>query len=115
MLLADVRVGDGPIMPVVGIGGVFVSAPYRGQGLANRVIVEALRRAATLGPGVALLFCYRDRAGLYERHGFVEIDPPVLVKQPHGFVEVPQVAMWRAIREDVTLPSGRVIVHSLPF
>jgi hypothetical protein len=52
---------------------------------------------------------------LYERHGFVEIDPPVLVQQPRGFVELPQVAMWRAIREGVTLQSGRVVVHSLPF
>jgi hypothetical protein len=25
------------------------------------------------------------------------------------------VAMWRPIREGVTLPSGRVTVHSLPF
>jgi len=115
LVLGEVQVGDRPTMPFVGIGGVFVSAPYRGQGLGSRVTIEAVRRAETLGPGVALLFCHRDRAGLYERHGFVEIDPPVFVQQPCGFVEVPLVAMWRAIHDEVTLPSGRVIVHSLPF
>jgi predicted GNAT family N-acyltransferase len=115
LLIADIQVDDRPVMPVVGIGGVIVAAPFRGQGLANRVIVEALRRAGTLGPALAMLFCHRNRAGLYERHGFVEIDPPVLVQQPGDFVEVPQVAMWRAIREGATLPSGRPVVHSLPF
>ena len=102
-------------MPFVGIGGVFVSAPFRGQGLGNRVIAETLSRAVSLGPEVVLLFCHRDRAGLYERHGFVEIDPPVLVQQPGGFAVVPQVAMWRPTSEDVSLPSGRVTVHNLPF
>jgi Acetyltransferase (GNAT) domain len=81
-------------MPFVGIGGVFVSAPFRGQGLGSRIVGEALRRAATLGPVVVLLFCHRDRVGLYERHGFVEVDLPVFVQQPRGFVEVPLVAMW---------------------
>jgi hypothetical protein len=64
---------------------------------------------------IAILFCDRDRAGLYERHGFREIEPPVLVQQPGGRVAIAQVSMWCAIREDATLPSGRVIVHSLPF
>jgi GNAT superfamily N-acetyltransferase len=115
LLLGDMRVGDRPAMPFVGIGGVFVSAPHRGRGLGSRIVGEALRRAAKLGPEVVLLFCHRDRVGLYERHGFVEIDPPVLVRQPHGSVEVPLVAMWRPIGERATLPSGRVTVHSLPF
>ncbi len=115
LLLAELQVGDRPLMPVVGIGGVIVAARCRGRGVADRVIVEALGRAATLGPGVAILFCHRDRAGLYERHGFAEIDPPVLVEQPDGFVETPQVSMWRAIHEGVTFPAGRVIVHSFPF
>jgi predicted GNAT family N-acyltransferase len=115
LLLADLQVGDEPGMPVVGIGGVIVSAPYRGQGLSTRLIAEALRCAARMGPSVAILFCHRDRAGLYQQHGFQEIDPPVLVQQPGGLVAVPQLAMWRAIRNGVTLPSGRVVVHSLPF
>jgi predicted N-acetyltransferase YhbS len=115
LLLADVQVGDRPVMPVVGIGGVIVAARCRGQGLGDRVIAEALERAGTLGPGLAILFCHRDRAGLYKRHGFAEIDPPVLVKQPAGFLEAPQVSMWRAIREGATFPAGRATVHSFPF
>jgi hypothetical protein len=38
-----------------------------------------------------------------------------LVEQPDGYVETPQVSMWRAIHEGVTFPDGRVIVHSFPF
>lgn len=115
LLLAEIQVGDGPVTPVVGIGGVFVAAAHRGQGLANRVIVEALRRAAALGPDLVILFCHRDRAGLYVRHQFAEIAPPVLVQQPEGFVEIPQVAMWRALHNRATLPAGQVKLLSLPF
>jgi predicted N-acetyltransferase YhbS len=115
LLLTEVQVGDGPPLPAVGIGGVIVVARCRGRGLADRVIGEALDRAATLGPGLAILFCHRDRAGLYERHGFAEISPSVLVEQPGGRVEVPQVSMWRAIHAGVTFPAGRVVVHSFPF
>ena len=115
LVLAEIQVGDAPPMQVAGLGGVIVSASYRGQGLGNRVIREALRRATTLGPGAAMLFCDRDRAGLYERHEFLEIDPPVMVQQPHGFLEMPLVAMWRPLREGVTLPSGPLTVHGLPF
>jgi predicted GNAT family N-acyltransferase len=115
LLLAEIRVDDGPVTPVVGIGGVIVAAAHRGQGLADRVIAEALRRAATLGPEIVILFCHRNRAGLYVRHQFVEIPPPVLVQQPDDFAEIPQVAMWRALREGVPLPGGRVRLLSLPF
>jgi predicted GNAT family N-acyltransferase len=115
LLLTEIQVDAGPIVPVVGIGGVFVAASHRGQGLSIRVIVEALRLAGTLGPYVVILFCHRNRAGLYVRHQFVEIPPPVLVQQPDGFAEIPLVAMWRTLREGVSLPRGRVKVLSLPF
>jgi predicted N-acetyltransferase YhbS len=115
LVLAEVQAGDAPLMPVVGLGGVIVSAPYRGQGLGDRVIGEALRRAATLGPAAIMLFCHRDRAGLYERHGFVEIAPPVMVEQPGRFVPMPGVSMWRSLREGVTLPAGPLTLHGLPF
>ena len=73
------------------------------------------QRAATLGPPVALLLCHRDRAELYDKHAFTEIDPPVLIRQPDGYVQCPIVAMWRSLREGATLPAGQVTVHSLPF
>ncbi len=115
LLLAEIQVDEGPVIPVVGIGGVFVVARCRGQGLSTRVIVEALRRAATLGPDIVILFCHRNRAGLYVRHEFVEIPPPVLVEQPGGFVEVPQVAMWRTLHDGASLPPGQVKLLSFPF
>jgi hypothetical protein len=79
------------------------------------VISEALSRAATMGPAVAVLFCHRDRAGLYERHQFAEVPPPVLVQQPDGPVEIPMVTMWRALLEGGQLPPGRLVVLSFPF
>lgn len=115
LVLAEIAVDDGPPTPVVGIGGVIVTARHRGKGVANRVIEEALRHASTLGPGLAILFCHRNRAGLYVRHRFTEIPPPVTVEQPHGFVEMPQVAMWRSIRKGCSLPQGQVKLLSLPF
>jgi len=114
LVVADVQV-DLAVIPVVGIGGVIVAAPYRSQGLGNRIIVEALPLAATLGPAIAMLFCYRDRAGLYARHGFEEIAPPVLVQQARGLVEIPMVSLWRALREGERLPPGEVTLNSLPF
>jgi predicted GNAT family N-acyltransferase len=115
LLLAEIQVDDGSSIPVVGIGGVIVAAPYRGQGLATRTIREALRRAAALGPDLAILFCHRDRTGLYQRHGFVEVAPPVLVKQPDGFAEMPQVCMWRALHDGAKLPRGTERLLSHPF
>ncbi len=115
LLLAEIRVDGGVATPVVGIGGVIVAAPYRGQGLANRIIGEALRHASRLGPGIAILFCHRNRSGLYLRHQFTEILPPVLVEQPQGWVEMPQVAMWRALRAGCSLPRGKVKLLGLPF
>src|ERR1700689_1978994 len=44
MLVTRVEIG-GARFPVVGIGGVIVAAAYRGQGLGQRVVEEALARA----------------------------------------------------------------------
>ena len=115
LVLGELQVEDRPPMQFAGLGGVFVTAACRGQGLGTRIIGEALRRAGTMGPDLVLLFCHRDRTGLYERHGFVEVDPPVLVQQPDGYAEMPLTAMWRALRDGVAVPHGRVAVHSLPF
>lgn len=115
LVLGELQVEDRPPMQFVGLGGVFVTAACRGRGLGKLIVGEALRRAGTMGPELALLFCHRDRIGLYEQHGFAEIDPPVLVQQPDGYAEVPLIAMWRALSDDAALPAGRVAVHSLPF
>jgi predicted N-acetyltransferase YhbS len=114
MVIADVEAG-GRRFPVVGIGGVIVAAPHRGRGLARRVVEAALRRASTLGPSFALLFCHEDRAGLYRRLGFTVVAGEVLVDLPDGPVPIPEVTMWRALTESVSWPAGRVEVHGLPF
>ena len=112
---AQIEIGGSEPVPVVGLGGVFVTQRHRGQGLARRVVAEALDRAATMGPDLIMLFCHRNRAGLYERFDFVEIPPPVLVEQPEGPVEMKMVAMWRPLRDGAARPPGQVTLRGLPF
>jgi predicted N-acetyltransferase YhbS len=114
MVSVEVEV-DRERFPVVGVGGVIVSAPYRGRGLALRVVELALARARLLGPKFAILFCHEDRAGLYRKLGFAVISDSVLVEQPTGLVSMPQRTMWLALRDQATWPQGEVTVHSLPF
>jgi len=114
-VLAELEVEDHPPEQFVGIGGVFVTAWRRGQGLGDRIVREALTFAEGLGPGLALLFCHPDRSGLYRRHGFTEVAPPVRVKQPGGYAEIPQMTMWRPLHPGAGLPAGRLTVDSLPF
>jgi len=113
-VVVDVEVGAEPF-PVVGIGGVIVRAPYRGRGLARRVVEAALDRARAAGPARAMLFCHADRMGLYERLGFAEITAPVSVQQPDGTELMPQRTMWRPLREGAAWPPGPVALQSLPF
>ncbi|HEY7267665.1 MAG TPA: GNAT family N-acetyltransferase [Solirubrobacterales bacterium] len=114
-VIAELQVDDCPALSFVGIGGVFVTAARRGQGLGDRIVGEALGFARALGPDLALLFCHRDRAGLYEKHGFTAVNPPVLVRQPGEFVEMPLLTMWRPLGGDAAPAPGRLTVHSLPF
>lgn len=114
MVVADVEVGA-ERFPVVGLGGVIVSASYRGRGLARRVVEVALAKAQCLGPRFSILFCHEDRAGLYRRLGFVEVHDDVLVQQPHGYAAMTQQTMWIALHGENKWPSGEVVVHSLPF
>jgi predicted N-acetyltransferase YhbS len=101
--------------PVIGIGGVIVTAGHRGQGLARTVVNAALNRAQTMGADFVILFCHADRMGLYDRLGFHPIDERVLVRQPHGYAPISQRTMWRALRDGATWPAGPVVVHTLPF
>jgi predicted GNAT family N-acyltransferase len=114
-VVAELSIDKRPPLPFVGIGGVFVTAERRGEGLGNRILVEALRFARTLGPELALLFCHRDRSGLYLRHGFTEVEPPVLVEQPGGNAEIPLVTMWRSLTDGALPAPGRLTVHTRPF
>jgi GNAT superfamily N-acetyltransferase len=115
LVTTRVQAGGGPPREAIGLGGVIVARPHRGRGLARQIVGEALALGATLGPDLAMLFCLPSRMGLYERLGFSEIAPPVLVHQPSGAVPVALVVMWRTIRPGATLPTGRVSVLTLPF
>lgn len=114
MLVVDVDV-ETARFPVVGIGGVIVNEHWRGRGLARRVVEAALAKARTLGPDFALLFCHDDRAGLYARLGFADVQSAVRVEQPGGFQPIPQRTMWRALHPEAAWPAGELTVLSLPF
>jgi len=114
MLVVDVEVQD-ERFPVVGIGGVIVNAHHRGRGFARQVVQAALTRAQSLGPALALLFCHDDRAGLYRKLGFLEVDSAVVVKQPDGYQAMPDRTMWHSLRPGATWPNGEVTIHGLPF
>jgi GNAT superfamily N-acetyltransferase len=115
LVVVDVEFGAQPPIPVVGIGGVLVTASHRGRGFGRRVISAAIDRAETLGPEIAMLFCLAGLAGLYRRHGFAEVPGPVFVDQPNGAVEISEVTMWRALEVGASLPDGVVKVVGLPF
>lgn len=117
LVVVDVQFGSEPPVPVVGLGGVIVTASHRGRGLGRQVISEALTRAEAMGPEFALLFCLTGLAGLYRRFDFAEVPGRVLFDQPSGVVEIPAggVAMWRPLRPGARLPDERVRVIGLPF
>jgi predicted GNAT family N-acyltransferase len=117
LVVVEVQFAAQRTMPVVGIGGVIVTASQRGRGFGRRVISEALRRAEAMGPEIAMLFCRAESAGLYRRHGFSEVRGPVLVDQPGEVVEISGsgVAMWRPLKAGARLPGGIVRVKGLPF
>jgi len=117
LVVVEVQFDDQPPIPVVGVGGVIVTASHRGRGLGRRVISEALIRAEAMGPEIAMLFCRIESAGLYRRHGFAEVPATVFVDQPDGIAEISGAGgtMWRPLKAGARLPDGSVKVIGLPF
>jgi GNAT superfamily N-acetyltransferase len=117
LVVVNVQFGAQPPIPVVGVGGVIVTASHRGLGLGRQVISEVLKRAESMGPEIGLLFCRAETAALYRRNRFAEVPGPVLVDQTNGIVDMSQtgVTMWRPLKAGARLPDGFVKVNGLPF
>jgi predicted N-acetyltransferase YhbS len=113
-LVAPVEAG-GEVFDVVGVGGVIVAWPRRGEGLMRQVLDGVLARAEQLGPAFAMLFCSDDNAARYARFGFRAIAARVTAEQPGGTVEMGEVSMWRPLRDGARWPDGDVRVLGLPF
>jgi predicted N-acetyltransferase YhbS len=113
--LVVVTVEAGSAFDVVGVGGVIVARPRRGQGLMRRVMEAAMARAEQLGPAFAMLFCSAANSRRYARFGFREITATVTAEQPDRIVTMGEVCMWRPLRADATWPSGPIRVRGLPF
>lgn len=79
---------------VPAIGRVLVARSHRGQGLASRLIQNAVRYIETAWPGQPIeLSAQRHLTGFYEGHGFEAYGEPYLED------DIPHIAMAR-------LPTG---------
>lgn len=114
LVVVEVEV-SGERLPVVGLGGVIVNRHHRRRGHAAAVVTAAIAHAEGLGPQFMLLFCHRDRMGLYRKFRFVEVEASVTVEQANGRVHMAMRTMWRALRPGALWPGGSVAVRSLPF
>jgi predicted GNAT family N-acyltransferase len=113
---ATIEVERAGTFDVVGLGSLIVTRSQRGSGLMSHVVEPLLRLAEGMGPDRAMIFCRPDLVPLYRRITFVEITAPVWADQPHGRIEMPLAAMWRALRAGAAeWPPGRVDVQGLPF
>jgi predicted GNAT family N-acyltransferase len=116
-LIARVRVRGGGHEPidVLGVGGVFVRASDRGQGLAGELLERLLEAGRERGPHWAMLFCDEPLTALYGKHGFVRIEAPVWAEQKDGPVEMPMAAMYLPLASGLSWPPGQVDVLGHPF
>jgi predicted N-acetyltransferase YhbS len=113
--IAMVDVEGAGSFEVVGLGGLIVTRSARGHGLMSKLVGPILEVAESLGPERAMIFCRPELVDLYKRLAFEEIEASVRVDQPGGRIEMPEPAMWRALREGAEWPVGRVDVQGLPF
>jgi predicted GNAT family N-acyltransferase len=114
-VIATVEIEGAESFEVVGLGSLIVTRSARGRGLMSRVVEPVLRLAEGMGPDRAMIFCRPELVALYRRLAFAEITAPVWADQPDGRVQMPEPAMWRALREGAGWPPGRVDVRGLPF
>jgi predicted GNAT family N-acyltransferase len=114
-VVAEVGIEGQHRLEVVGIGSVMVRRSCRGQGLMSRLVEPLRQLAQEMGPDHAMLFCRPGLVDLYRGLGYAAIAAAVWADQPQGRVEMPQVAMWQALRTGAEWPPGRVDVRGLPF
>ncbi len=115
VVLAEVQVEQEPPFHVVGLGGLIVTRSARGRGLARLLFQRLLELAGEFEAQRAVLFCLPSLMPLYGKFGFVSIDAPVWADQPGGRIEMPLPAMWSALGNDASWPSGRVQLLGEPF
>jgi GNAT superfamily N-acetyltransferase len=80
-----VSVGPGRV-PVssAGIQSVFVRPEYRGKGLSDQIMAQAMAEAERRQLDAGLLFCVPEYEPVYQRMGWVKIDANVLMRNEEG-------------------------------
>ena len=106
---------NGPLIEVLGLGGVIVHQARRGQGVGEQLVSGAMRRMAERGGSLGMLFCRTERVPFYGRLGWVPIEQAVTVDQPDGPITLPFHACWASLIEGAGLPDGDLHVVGLPF
>lgn len=115
LVLAEVKIGQGPPFELAGLGGLIVTPSARGRGLARLLFQRLLELAAELEVQRAMLFCRPELMALYAKFGFRAIDAPVWADQPGMRIEMPLPAMWSALGSHADWPSGRIELLGEPF
>ncbi len=75
----NIRVGD-KVVRIAGMQNVFVLPEYRGQGLCDALMKEAMNRAAEYGFDYGFLFCIPEIENVYRRCGWIKL--------PHTFIHL---------------------------
>lgn len=85
VVVRTVSVGAGRV-PVrsAGIQSVFVRPEYRGKGLSDQIMTQAMAEAERRQTDAGLLFCVPTYEPVYRRMGWIKIDADVLMCNERG-------------------------------
>jgi predicted N-acetyltransferase YhbS len=110
----DLRVGS-HVIPTVGLGSVVVHPCVRGRGVGKAFVRAAMESMRRIGRAIGLLFCLDALVPFYGTLGWGQIANAVEVNQPCGRIRMPLSTCWTPLRDEATLPPGRLSVEGLPF
>jgi len=109
-----VTVNDEPIL-VAGLGGVVTVPEARHKGFARRLVLDAMRFAASEWKVQAgLLFCRPQMLAYYESLGWQMVESPVMIDKPSGKIVSPLHVMVIPFGE-MAWPAGTVELQSRPW
>jgi GNAT superfamily N-acetyltransferase len=111
----EARLGPGPTVPSVGLGGVILHRSFRSSGRGAVLVSGAMERMRALGVPMGLLFCGPERVRFYRSLGWEVVPGTVTADQPTGVIEMPFVTCWTPLVEGTPPPGPGLHVQGLPF
>ena len=114
MLQRTITVGE-TSLPVGGITGVVTEPEWRGQGVASRLVRQAVRFLSDeLGLQFGLLTCQRRLGPFYEKLGWGPVEGPTVYAQPDGPRTCPGLTMIVECGS-APWPEGPIDMRGLPW